>query len=173
MSALSARVAAGEGVVMMGDELMAHWPLLVNYAHRRLPDLDIAVAEDLASHAVERALTRYRDVGLPDGLRRWLLTVVRNAVIDYRLAKRSGEVPLLYLDTCHAREDAGSDRHAEVLDVRAAIATLRPRYRLQVERFRDGYLPAEVAAETGEPYSTTKSVRHRALRVVSAALEAS
>jgi DNA-directed RNA polymerase specialized sigma24 family protein len=122
-----------------GDELMRHWPVLLSYVRRRLPDADLTTCEDIAADAIAKALTRYRDLGVPDGLRRWLLTAARNAAIDWRRVKARTEVPLLYLEVAHGRTDAGNDRHADLLDVRAAVAALKPLHRGEIERYRDGY----------------------------------
>ncbi len=42
------------------------------------PGRDIAAAEDCLADALERALTRWRDVGIPANPEAWVLTVARN-----------------------------------------------------------------------------------------------
>ena len=46
------------------------------------PTRDIAAAEDALADALERALARWRDDGIPDNPEGWVLTVARNRLRD-------------------------------------------------------------------------------------------
>lgn len=153
-----------------GDDLMRLFPLLVNYARRRLPTMDRAICEDLAATAVEKALTRYH--GDRDGLTRWLLAVVRNAATDWLRLKSRTDLPLLYVDVLHGRLDAGSDRHADWLDLSSALGRITPRQRERIERYEAGYTHDETAAEAGTTYKAQKSRRAYAIRSLRAAMHA-
>jgi RNA polymerase sigma-70 factor, ECF subfamily len=59
------------------------------------PARDIAAAEDALADAVERALTRWPDDGVPDNPEAWLLVVARNRLRDtWKSAARRTSVPL-------------------------------------------------------------------------------
>jgi DNA-directed RNA polymerase specialized sigma24 family protein len=134
---------------MNGDDLMAHWPLLVNYVQKRMRGADRAFCEDVAAQTIEKALTHYRDIGNPDGLRRWLMTVAGNAVLDYRASKRATEQRLLCADFMYGRLDAGSERHLTAIDVRAALSHVPDHIRDTAERYAEGHSLAGVADLTG------------------------
>jgi RNA polymerase sigma factor (sigma-70 family) len=155
-----------------GDAIMQHYPLLVNYARKRLPDADLTICEDIAADAVERALTKYRELGHPDGLRRWLVTVARNAVIDYRRCRAGRELPLLHVDIAHGRLDAGSAVHAEWLDLRAGLAKLAPHHADRLRQFNDGYGHQELAQAAGRAHTTFKTTHHRAVLALRKAMHA-
>lgn len=112
-----------------GDALMAHWTPLVGYVRRRLPTPDRATAEDIVGSVIEKALTKYRDLGTPDGLQHWLYTVAHRALIDWHRLKTRSEVPLETVDCGRGRLDAGSDRQADILDVRAGLSRLKASHR--------------------------------------------
>jgi RNA polymerase sigma factor (sigma-70 family) len=50
---------------------------------------DSQAAEDITSQVFERALRRLASVRDPARLRAWLFTIARNAITDYRRAKRA------------------------------------------------------------------------------------
>ena len=112
-----------------GDELMAYWTPLVGYVRRRLPNPDRATAEDIVGSVIEKALTKYRDLGTPDGLQHWLYTVTQRALIDWHRVKTRSEVRLEMVDCGRGRLDAGSDRQADILDVRAVLSRLTDSHR--------------------------------------------
>jgi predicted RNA polymerase sigma factor len=59
------------------------------------PSRDIAAAEDALADAMERALTRWPDDGVPDNPEAWLLVVARNRLRDtWKSAARRTNVPL-------------------------------------------------------------------------------
>jgi predicted RNA polymerase sigma factor len=71
------------------------------------PGRDIAAAEDALADAVERALTRWADDGVPDNPEAWLLVVARNRLRDtWKSAARRSSVPLD--ETDWARGELGS-----------------------------------------------------------------
>lgn len=159
--------------MMDGDALMALWPLLVNYTRRRLPDADVALCEDIAGDTVEKALTKFRDQsGQPDALRRWCVTVARNAVLDYQRSRWSTEAPLLLVDTLHGRTDAGNSRHAEWIDLRAGLEKIPEHHRERIRQFNDGYGHLELAAAAGLAHTTLKTTHRRAILALRTAMHA-
>jgi RNA polymerase sigma-70 factor (ECF subfamily) len=63
------------------------------------PGRDIAAAEDALADAVERALTRWPDDGVPDNPEAWLLVVARNRLRDvWKSAARQTSRPLDEMD---------------------------------------------------------------------------
>jgi predicted RNA polymerase sigma factor len=63
------------------------------------PGRDIAAAEDALADAVERALTRWPDDGVPDNPEAWLLVVARNRLRDvWKSAARQASRPLDEMD---------------------------------------------------------------------------
>jgi predicted RNA polymerase sigma factor len=59
------------------------------------PGRDIAAAEDALADAMERALARWPDAGVPDNPQAWLLVVARNGLRDtWKSAARRTNVPL-------------------------------------------------------------------------------
>jgi RNA polymerase sigma-70 factor (ECF subfamily) len=63
------------------------------------PGRDIAAAEDALADAVERALTRWPDDGVPDNPEAWLLVVARNRLRDvWKSAARQASRPLDEID---------------------------------------------------------------------------
>jgi RNA polymerase sigma-70 factor (ECF subfamily) len=63
------------------------------------PGRDIAAAEDALADAVERALTRWPDDGVPDNPEAWLLVVARNRLRDvWKSAARQTSRPLGEMD---------------------------------------------------------------------------
>jgi len=83
------------------------------------PTGDIPAAEDAIADALERALTRWPDDGIPDNPESWILTVARNRLRDvwkshgYRMTE-----PLLETDRATESIDVGADA---VLDRRLEL----------------------------------------------------
>lgn len=107
------------------DAIAAEWPFVCMVVRNRLATADHAFVEDIASTVIEKALRRadqYQDRP-GTGLRGWLTAIARTVTIDalrtarYRQHDRLGEFG-------RVTTDAGNDRHALTLDVRAALATL-------------------------------------------------
>jgi RNA polymerase sigma-70 factor (ECF subfamily) len=64
-----------------------------------VPGRDIAAAEDALADALERALTRWPEEGVPDNPEAWLLVVARNRLRDtWKSAARRTSVPLDEID---------------------------------------------------------------------------
>ncbi|MDT5368367.1 MAG: hypothetical protein QOC62_2798, partial [Mycobacterium sp.] len=80
------------------------------------PTGDIASAEDAIADAIERALTRWPDDGVPDNPEGWILTVARNRLRDlwkshgYRMTE-----PLLETDGTAEAFDALDALDAEAI----------------------------------------------------------
>jgi DNA-directed RNA polymerase specialized sigma24 family protein len=78
------------------------------------PTGDIASAEDAIADAIERALTRWPDDGVPDNPEGWILTVARNRLRDlwkshgYRMTD-----PLLDIRCPRRRGNSGSPPRAD------------------------------------------------------------
>jgi RNA polymerase sigma-70 factor (ECF subfamily) len=76
------------------------------------PSRDIAAAEDAISDALERALTRWPDEGMPANPEGWVLTVARNRLRDrwkshaYRMAAR---LPEIYSETTEFVDEVPED----------------------------------------------------------------
>lgn len=139
---------------MNGDDLMAHWPLVLGYVKQRMRGVDLAECEDIAGDTMGKALTRYQDQGNENGLRSWLLTVAQRACIDwYRRRALRTSVTLDVVDWMIGRLDAGSAQHDTVIDVQTALARLRPSDREIV--WRVGVLGQTQTAATGLPKSTS------------------
>jgi DNA-directed RNA polymerase specialized sigma24 family protein len=154
------------------EQVMAYWPSMMGAAKRLLPLADRTVWEDLAGDTVEKALRnqhRYTDRG--NGPHAWLTTMATRIAIDYK--RRRGNAPTLPLeDFRHGTEDAGSDRHVDLLDVRSALAQASDRDRAILEsHHRDGV--ALINVECLKHYSKGNTSKHhgKALRRLRPALE--
>lgn len=121
------------------ETIVAYWPALVGVAKRMLPRASHAVWEDIAGDTVERAFRnrdRYTELG--SGPHAWLMTMASRIALDY--TRRRVNTPTLPLDDYrNGTADAGSDRHADMLDVGAALAQASARDRTLLEaHYRDG-----------------------------------
>lgn len=151
-----------------------HGRAMLVYATRLLSDR--AAAEDVVQEAVIRAW-RHPDV-LTNGrgsVRGWLLTVVRNLVID-RVRARDARPPELgedisQLDAAPAQRDH-ADAVAASVTVHAALGGLSPEHRAVLEQvYLHGRNLEEAAAVLGVPRGTVKSRSFYALRALRAAME--
>ncbi|MCE5288702.1 MAG: RNA polymerase subunit sigma-70 [Nocardiaceae bacterium] len=86
---------------MPSQELSSTVSAVVSRSYGRLiallaaPTRDLAAAEDALSDALERALVKWADDGIPDNPEAWLLTVARNRLRDsYRSAAHRTSVEL-------------------------------------------------------------------------------
>lgn len=149
----------------------AHGRAMLVYATRLLGDR--AAAEDVVQEALIRAW-RHPEA-LSDGrgsVRGWLLTVVRNLVIDRVRARdaRPPEVPE-EPDTGPATRDH-ADAVAAAVTVHAALATLSPEHRAVLEQvYLHGRDLEETAAALGVPKGTVKSRSFYALRALRTAMD--
>lgn len=144
---------------------VTHAPAIRGWLLKHLPGYDPETADDLTADVFVKALgaaDRYQDQGRAGA---WLQQIAQRTLIDYARKQR----PLVgfpgNLDYHRATTDAGSDRQADVLDVRAALAQLpQVRRRILAERFLLGHGPIEIAPRWGRSYQAIKSLQTRALR---------
>jgi RNA polymerase sigma-70 factor (ECF subfamily) len=145
------------------------------YATRLLGDR--AAAEDVVQEALVRAW-RHPEV-LTNGrgsVRGWLLTVVRNLVID-RVRARDARPPEVALDLPGAPTAAPPARdHADAVaasvTVHAALGTLSTEHRAVLEQvYLHGRSLDEAAAALGVPKGTVKSRSFYALRALRGVME--
>jgi RNA polymerase sigma-70 factor (ECF subfamily) len=144
------------------DRLYEHWPLVLGSIRRQMTGLEDD-AEDLAADVFERAVrhaARYEPAEHgPAGL---LLVIARRCVMDYHRRRRLRTIVALDdVARCRGTRDAGSERHADEIDVRAATAVLPPRDRMIVALRSEGRDYAEISAVVGGSKSSALR-RHRA-----------
>jgi RNA polymerase sigma factor (sigma-70 family) len=148
------------------ERLYDYWPLLLSFVRGRLHGRDDMLAEDIAAATLERAVRAahtYQD--RPAGPKMWLLTVAAHLLTDH--ARQRANQPHYDIATVRLRQarlDAGSDRHADMLDVQAALSTLPDAYRdaawlrAQGVPFRDiGTSPATAHRHTRFAYRLLRS----------------
>lgn len=159
--------------MLTGEDIMSHWLMLFRMARLKLPRADPSTWEDLASATVERAY-RNRHRYQPDARNSpamWLTTIHRNVITDYvRRAAVHPFVPLTNLG--RATTDAGSERHADHLYVRAILAHLKPSQRIVIEhRYYDSLTASETAAALGTTEQAVKKLQARAIKKLRSVLE--
>lgn len=153
------RVAAAQS----GDELAwrelfdEHYPKLYGFMRARVSDRE--TAEDLAADAFVdafRGLPRFRWRGRPFGA--WLFKVARNRLRMHYRAKGGTNVPLW--------DDAAAVSDQTIsIDVRDALARLRPEHREAIElRYLVGLSGAEAAAAMGRSHGGFRMLLHRATK---------
>lgn len=151
-----------------------HGRAMLVYATRLLSDR--AAAEDVVQEAVIRAW-RHPDV-LTNGrgsVRGWLLTVVRNLVID-RVRARDARPPELGEDISQLEHGPAERDHADAVaasvTVHRALDGLSPEHRAVLEQvYLHGRSLDEAAAVLGVPKGTVKSRSFYALRSLRSAME--
>lgn len=144
---------------------------MLAYATRLLGDR--ASAEDVVQEALIRAW-RNPDV-LTNGkgsTRGWLLTVVRNLVID-RMRAKSARPPEVAEDPdAHPAARDHADLVATAVTVRAALRELSEEHRVVLEQlYLQGRSLGEAAERLGVPTGTVKSRSYYALRALRAAMQ--
>lgn len=151
-----------------------HWVAVFRYILARVPDLDLAEIEDIASDTFVRAIRfadRYQDQGNPRG---WLFRIARNVMIDRFRATRSR--PFLEpLDAPAAQRravaDAGTDQQDWALDVPALLAQLSPNKREAIRAyFWQDEADDETARRLGMTRNASRKRRYWALRDLRAAM---
>lgn len=139
---------------------------------------DPAAAEDVAAEAFQNAFAawpRLREDD-PDGVRRWIFRIARNAVVDSHRRRRrralllgriggNGHAPTADVETVAALR-------SELREVLTAVGRLGGRDReLLGLRVAAGLSYAEIAATVGTTEQAARTATHRALVRVRAALE--
>ncbi len=149
-----------------------HASVLLAYA-RRLTAGDTQRAEDAVQETLLRAW-RHPEA-FADGrgsARAWLMTVIRNVVIDDVRARRARPVEVAG-DRTHELGDPANDIDAAVESwtVAEALTSLSPSHRaVLVATYYRGMTVAETAEELGVPVGTVKSRAYYALRALRLAL---
>jgi RNA polymerase sigma-70 factor (ECF subfamily) len=145
-----------------------HGPTLLRFA-LKLTLGDKQRAEDIVQETLLRAWRRPDVVGTGQlAIRPWLFTVTRHIAIDMWRARSHAEAIIDYqpADLPDLPDPAdGIERAMTVVDVRAAIAQLRPEHRqVIVEGYYLGRSVAQIAQSLGIPEGTVKSRTYYAMR---------
>ena len=134
---------------------------------------DPGVTEELAQETFLKAFRRLGTFDQRRGFSPWLLRIAHNTAID---ALRRRGLQTIDIDAASGRDapavasgDPGPDRQVadrmEVRDLLAALARLRPEYRLAlVLRFQEEQTYKQIAYVMGVSEGTAKSYVHRARR---------
>ena len=154
----------------------AYQPLCV-YFHRRLPQSQQYMADDLAADVFEkavRAADRFEQRGLPQTA--WLYAIAGNHLVDY--ARGLKRVAVLPLDAPIARNhrDAAAEHELLVATDRVTLAPLieqlMPDQRRTIAaRFVRGMSIADTAAMMGKTPEAVKKLQARALATLKRKLE--
>jgi RNA polymerase sigma-70 factor (ECF subfamily) len=134
-----------------------YYPRLYGFMRARVSDAE--TAEDLAAEAFAdafRGLSRFRWRGKPFGA--WLFKVARNRLrMHYR--KRGRDEVSIWDGAATTGDQTIS------IDVRDALARLKPEYREAIElRYLIGLSGAEAAAATGRSHGAFRTLLHRATK---------
>jgi RNA polymerase sigma factor (sigma-70 family) len=130
----------------------------------------VADAEDAAQEALLRAWQSWPQLRDPAAVRPWLLRITVNVCHQWlrgEMGKRKRQtLPLLdeSVDWLASGEgDPGDSDHAAALDVRRALAHLKPDLRIVVVlHYYGGMETAEIGVALGIPPATVRSRLHRA-----------
>lgn len=148
-----------------------HGRAMLAYATRLLGDR--AAAEDVVQEALIRAW-RNPDV-LTNGkgsTRGWLLTVVRNLVIDRVRARAVRPAEVAEDPDAQPAQRDHADLVAASVSVRAALAAVSEEHRVVIEQlYLQGRSLNEAAQALGVPIGTVKSRSFYALRALRAAMQ--
>lgn len=129
---------------------------------------DRAAAEDVVQEALLRAW-RHPDslVNGKGSVRGWLLTVVRNIVIDRARARQSRPPEVAETPGRDPVEPDHAERVTQRLELMGALERLPPHHRDVIEHvYVRGYSVSETAEKLGVPPGTVKSRAHHALRAL-------
>jgi RNA polymerase sigma-70 factor (ECF subfamily) len=140
---------------------------------------DAAAAEDVAAQTFENAYAAWPRLAEtdPDGVRRWIFRIARNATIDHlrRGRRRALLLGRLGSNGHHARSidvETVAAIRAELRDVLGALHGPRPRDRELVGmRVAAGLSYAEIAEVMGISEQAARTATHRALARVRETLE--
>jgi RNA polymerase sigma-70 factor (ECF subfamily) len=144
----------------------------------------LANAEDAAQEAMVRAWRAWATLRDVDSLRPWLLRITVNVCRSWqrgafgRQAYYTQPLPDDDADPggleslALLQGDAGSSDHTGALDLRHAVSTLPPPFRVVVVLHYYGGLQAnEIAEALGMPAATVRTRHHRALQMLRGRLE--
>jgi RNA polymerase sigma-70 factor (ECF subfamily) len=144
---------------------------MLAYATRLLGDR--AAAEDVVQEALVRAWRNPQVLTNGKGSTRgWLLTVVRNLVIDRMRARNARPPEVAESQDTPAVERDHADQVATAVTVRAAMESLSEDHRGVLEQlYFQGRSLGEAAAALGVPPGTVKSRSYYALRALRRAID--
>ncbi|HLZ21301.1 MAG TPA: RNA polymerase sigma factor [Ktedonobacterales bacterium] len=144
----------------------------------------LADAEDAAQEAMVRAWRAWSTLRDVDSPRPWLLRITVNVCRGWQRGGFGRQAyytqPLPEDDTdpgglealATLQGDAGSSDHTGALDLRQAISTLPPQFRVVIALHYYGGLQAnEIAEALGIPAATVRTRHHRALQMLRGRLE--
>jgi RNA polymerase sigma-70 factor (ECF subfamily) len=148
-----------------------HGRAMLAYATRLLGDR--AAAEDVVQEALVRAWRNPQVLTNGKGSTRgWLLTVVRNLVIDRMRARNARPPEVAESQDTPAVERDHADQVATAVTVRAAMESLSEDHRGVLEQlYFQGRSLGEAAAALGVPPGTVKSRSYYALRALRRAID--
>jgi RNA polymerase sigma-70 factor (ECF subfamily) len=148
-----------------------HGRAMLAYATRLLGDR--AAAEDVVQEALVRAWRNPQVLTNGKGSTRgWLLTVVRNLVIDRMRARSARPTEVAENPETPAIERDHADQVATAVTVRAAMEGLSEDHRGVLEQlYFHGRSLGEAAAALGVPPGTVKSRSYYALRALRRAID--
>lgn len=159
----------------VGELYDRHHVSIFRYVRSRVQDQGLA--EDLTGETFTRMVTGlpgYRSRGVP--FRAWLYRIARNLVVDH-YRKESGRLSVP-LEHAERTGEPGSNpasviEHKLTLEqVQRALAGLDPtQQEVVVLRFLLGLSLREVAKTLGKTVAAVKSLQHRGLKALRAALE--
>lgn len=151
-----------------------NYPLLVNYAYRRLRDWHLA--EDVVQQAFVSAMRNIEKLDKTENVRQWLLTITRNNTINVFRKNETGqrayatafpEASFELDGTYRAVEPETTDGQviqAEASEeVQRTLAAMKPRVRdILVRYYLNSETIPEIMAADGLKNPTVKSLLHRA-----------
>jgi RNA polymerase sigma-70 factor (ECF subfamily) len=148
-----------------------HGRAMLAYATRLMGDR--AAAEDVVQEALVRAWRNPQVLTNGKGSTRgWLLTVVRNLVIDRMRARSARPTEVAESPETPAIERDHADQVATAVTVRAAMESLSEDHRGVLEQlYFHGRSLGEAAAALGVPPGTVKSRSYYALRALRRAID--
>jgi RNA polymerase sigma-70 factor, ECF subfamily len=131
-------------------------------------------AEDLLQETMVRVWRHVDDLPAdPQGARRWLFTVARNAGIDAVRRTRARPVGVELLESAATVDDDITDTVVALESLRAALRSLSPPHRrILSELYLRGSTVEEAARRLGVPAGTVKSRAFYALRSLRSAMAA-
>lgn len=146
-------------MTLSAEHIMSRWPYLLTVARNQLPTACPEVWEDITADGIEKALRfadRFDERGgaAADG---WLAVIVTRTAVDYwrRTLSRETLQDVSERSLRTAQLDAGSDAHADVLDLRAALARLPEALREYGAGRAEDLGIVEAGARAGIPRATS------------------
>lgn len=169
------KLAQGGNVEAIGELYDRHHAQIFRYVWSRVGERPLA--EDLTGELFTRMVTHlasYRDQQVP--FRAWLYQIARNLVTDYyRRTGNKGTVPLAAAETVPARSRGPAavvERKLTMAGVDAALAQMDSSQReVVILRFIVGLPLQEVAQTMNKSVAAVKSLQHRGLKALRAALQ--